>query len=167
MLTFNWQNIDKNTKLFFSRGYHHINVQIESGTSPPCRGSSSYGFILNQSDRRIFVSSTRTPSFWRPMKGCRLSRAINWAARINRAPLTPSLIIFNLRSVGFCFFQSLILRSARFLIDRFRLVTKSRGISLNKVQTYFHDIFVNILVLKILCEKVKNKKVFFFILLSK
>ena len=75
---------------------------------------------------------------------------------------TPSLVSFNLRSVGFCYFQSLILWSARFLIVRFRLVTKSRGISLNKVRTFFQEIFVNILVLKILCEKVKNRKVFFF-----
>ena len=39
------------------------------------------------------------------------------------------------RSVGFCFFQSLILRSARFLIVRFRLVTKSRGISIFEKST--------------------------------
>ena len=127
-------------------------------------------FLLNQSDCRIFASSTRTPSFRRLKErrtGYRLSRAINWAARINCALLTPSLVSFNLRSVGFCFFQSLILRSARFLIVRSRLVTKSRGISLNKVGTYFQEIFVNILVLKILCEKVKNRKVFFFNPLSK
>ena len=127
-------------------------------------------FLLNQSDCRILTSSTRTPSFRRLKErrtGYRHSRAINWAARINHALLTPSHVSFNLRSVGFCFFQSLILRSARFLIVRFRLVTKSRGTSLNKVGTYFQGIFVNILVLKILCEKMKNRKVFFFNPLSK
>ena len=126
-------------------------------------------FLLNQSDCRIYASSTRTPSFRRLKErrtGYWLSRAIN-CAHLNCALLKPSLVSFNLRSVGFCFFQSLILQSARFLIVCFRLATKSRGISLNKVRTYYTYYTYNILVLKILCEKVKNRKVFFFNPLSK
>ena len=59
------------------------------------------------------------------------------------------------------FFQSLILRVVQYLIVRFRVATKSRGKSLNKIENYFHKIFINILVLKVLCEKVKNRIVFY------
>ena len=114
-----------------------------------------------------FCVFNKDPFFSAPNGMMSALRGHEMGGRISFALLTPSLISFNLRSVGFYFFQSLILWNARYLIVRFRLATKSCGKSLNKIRTYFHGIFINILVLKILCEKVKNKKVFFFILLSK
>ena len=114
-----------------------------------------------------FCGFNKDPFFSAPNGEIPALRGHDLGGRINFALLTPLLTCFNLRSVGFYFFQSLILRSARYLIVRFRLATKSRGKSLNKIGTYFHEIFINILVLNILCEKVKNRKVFFFIPLSK
>ena len=102
------------------------------------------------------------PFFSAPNGEMSALRGHGMGGRINFALLTLSLISFNLRSFGFYFFQSLILRIARYLIVRFRVATKSCGKSLNNIETYFHKIFINILVLRILCDKVKNRKVSFF-----